>query len=61
MTRRKSGVVLCIQVAVINLAREVNVRLRSANRSNTNNVWYVNTSGNVNNNNAYNAYAAAPV
>lgn len=29
-----------------------NVRLRSANRGNANNTWYVNASGNVNNNNA---------
>lgn len=37
-----------------------NVRLRSANRSNANNVWNVNASGNVNNNNANNAYRFAP-
>lgn len=33
---------------------------RSANRNNANNVWYVNTSGNVNTNNAYNANRCAP-
>lgn len=37
-----------------------NVRLRSANRGNANNAWYVNASGNVNNNNANNAYRCAP-
>ena len=37
-----------------------NVRLRSANRGNSNNVWVVNTSGNVNNNNAINANRFAP-
>ena len=36
-----------------------NVRLRSANRGNANNTWYVNAGGNVNNNNAYNANRAA--
>ena len=39
----------------------VNVRLRSANRSNTNNVWNVNSAGYLNNNNnANNAYRAQP-
>lgn len=38
----------------------VNVRLRSANRGNSNNVWNVNTSGQVNNNNASNANASVP-
>ena len=38
----------------------MNVRLRSANRSNTNNVWNVNTAGYLNNNNANNAYRAQP-
>jgi hypothetical protein len=37
-----------------------NVRLRSANRSNSNNAWNVNTSGGINNNNASNAYASLP-
>lgn len=38
------------------------VRLRSANRSNSYNVWNVNTNGNINNNNnnASNAYASLP-
>ncbi len=36
------------------------VRLRSANRGNSNNTWNVNTSGNVNNNNAVNANRLAP-
>ena len=36
-----------------------NVRLRSANRGNANNTWYVNAGGNVNNHNAYNANRAA--
>lgn len=34
--------------------------MRSANRSNANNVAYVNTSGNCNNNNARNGNRAAP-
>ena len=38
-----------------------NVRLRSANRGNAYNTWNVNTSGNVNNNNAYWANACAPI
>lgn len=38
----------------------VNLRLRSANRGNSYNVWNVNTSGNLNNNNANNAYASVP-
>lgn len=38
-----------------------NVRLRSANRGNAYNTWNVNTSGNVNNNNAYWALACAPI
>lgn len=37
------------------------MRLRSANRGNAYNTWYVNTSGNVNNNNAYWANAVAPI
>lgn len=37
-----------------------NVRLRSANRGNANNVWNVNTAGNANNNNATNANRPAP-
>ena len=37
-----------------------NVRLRSANRGNSYNTWYVNTSGNVNNNNASNANRFSP-
>ncbi len=37
-----------------------NCRLRSCNRSNSNNVWNCNTSGQLNNNNANNAYRAAP-
>ena len=37
-----------------------NVRLRSANRGNSNNAWNVNTNGNINNNNANNAYASVP-
>lgn len=36
-----------------------NVRLRSANRGNANNTWYI-TGGNVNNNNAYNALRGLP-
>lgn len=38
----------------------MNVRLRSANRGNSNNVWNVNTAGYLNNNNANNAYRALP-
>nr|DAV04788.1 MAG TPA: hypothetical protein [Caudoviricetes sp.] len=38
-----------------------NVRLRSANRGNAYNTWNVNTSGNVNNNNANWANACAPI
>lgn len=38
-----------------------NVRLRSANRGNACNTWYVNSSGNVNNNNASNANRFAPI
>ena len=38
----------------------VNVRLRSANRGNSNNTWYVNSGGYLNNNNANNSYAALP-
>nr|DAG46403.1 MAG TPA: protein of unknown function DUF1936 [Caudoviricetes sp.] len=34
--------------------------MRSANRGNGYNTWNVNTSGNVNNNNAYNAWRCAP-
>ena len=34
--------------------------MRSANRGNSNNVWYVNTGGYLNNNNANNAYRALP-
>lgn len=37
-----------------------NVRLRSANRGNANNTWNMNTGGNVNNNNAYNALRGLP-
>lgn len=37
-----------------------NVRLRSANRGNANNTYYVNSTGNVNNNNASNANTCAP-
>lgn len=37
-----------------------NVRLRSANRGNSYNTWYVNAGGNVNNNNAINANRCAP-
>ena len=37
-----------------------NVFRRSANLSNANNVWNVNSSGNVNNNNANNGYYCAP-
>ena len=44
--------------AVADLAR--NCWLRSANRSNANNAWYVNASGNANNNNANNGNYAAP-
>ena len=36
------------------------VRLRSANRGNSYNTWYVKSSGNVNNNNAINANRCAP-
>jgi len=39
----------------------VNARLRSANRGNANNVYYVNSSGYVNNNNAANANRPAPI
>nr|DAG70493.1 MAG TPA: hypothetical protein [Caudoviricetes sp.] len=35
--------------------------MRSANRSNANNAWYVNSSGNANNNNATNANRFAPI
>ena len=38
----------------------VNVFLRSCNRGNANNEWNVNTSGNVNNNNANNANRGCP-
>lgn len=38
----------------------VNVRLRSANRGNSNNAWNCNSNGNVNNNNANNGYAGRP-
>ena len=41
-------------------AAEQNVFLRSANRNNGNNVFYVNASGNVNNTNAQNANRCAP-
>ena len=44
--------------AVADMAR--NCWLRSANRSNANNAWYVNASGNANNNNANNGNYAAP-
>ena len=37
-----------------------NVWMRSANRGNSRNVWNVNSSGNVNNNNAYNGNRCAP-
>ena len=37
-----------------------NVRLRSANRGNSNNTWYVNSDGNVNNNNANYSLGFAP-
>lgn len=40
--------------------RAQNCRLRSANRGNSNNAWNVNTTGNLNNNNANNAYCCAP-
>ena len=36
------------------------VRLRSANRGNSNNTWYVNSDGNVNNNNANYSLGFAP-
>ena len=36
------------------------MRLRSANRNNSNNVWNINTTGNVNNNNANNSYRSSP-
>lgn len=39
---------------------EQNVWMRSANRNNGNNTFIVNSSGNVNNNNAQNGYACAP-
>lgn len=38
-----------------------NVRLRSANRDNACNTWYINASGNVNNNNASNANRFTPI
>ena len=38
----------------------VNQRLRSANRGNSNNVWNVNSGGNLNNNNANNSYRSLP-
>ena len=41
-------------------AAEQNVWTRSANRNNGNNTFIVNTSGNVNNNNAQNALRCAP-
>ena len=34
--------------------------MRSANRGNSYNAWYVNSTGNVNNNNANNGYRCAP-
>ena len=34
--------------------------MRSCNRGNANNRWYVNSSGNVNNNNAYNTNSGSP-
>lgn len=37
------------------------MRLRSANRGNAYNTWYVNASGNVNNNNASYANRCAPI
>lgn len=48
-----------IKYAVNALTTAQNVRLRGANLGN-NNVWNVNTSGNVNNNNPNNAYRVAP-
>ena len=36
------------------------VRLRSANRGNANNAWFVNTGGYLNNSNAHGSYAALP-
>lgn len=38
----------------------VNLWLRSANRSNGNNTWNVNSNGYLNNNNANNAYRCLP-
>ena len=38
----------------------VNAWLRSANRGNANNAWNVNSTGYVNNNNAYNANRPLP-
>lgn len=50
-----------ITYAVENHTSPQNIRLRSANRGNANNTWYVNSSGNVNNNNASNANRFAPI
>ena len=46
--------------AIENHTSPQNVRLRSANRGNSNNTWYVNSDGNVNNNNANWANRCAP-
>lgn len=47
--------------AVENPTSPRHVRLRSANRNNAYNTWNVNSSGNVNNNNASNANRPAPI
>ena len=47
--------------AIENVTSSQYVRLRSANRGNACNTWYVNASGNVNNNNASNANRFAPI
>lgn len=48
------------QIIIWAVGYSQNVRLRSANRGNANNTWYMNSGGNVNNNNAYNANRGLP-
>ena len=50
-----------ITYAVENHTSPQNMRLRSAHRGDAGNAWYVNSSGNVNNNNASNANRFAPI
>ena len=44
-----------VYIWVLAVSAPVNVRLRSAHRGNSNNTWYVNSGGYLNNNNANNA------